>query len=432
MAPLQHDGATAVGLLDLESAAATVQPGGSEAAKGLDQLLLARLHGQPIAILHLESEPGTESREDLLAAAWRAGSAQIRGHIERCGCLPTPTSAEDLGALLAGPTAPCACSLPPRPVGHAAVIVCTVGRLDVLERTLVSLSKMRFGHWEIIVVDNRPGAGGTEALVARFAAEVPIRYVAEARPGLGIARNAGLAAAYNAEYVAFTDDDVVLDELWLAWLLAPFCEDGVEAATGLVMPLRLDSVAQKRFEIYAGFGKGLVRDVFSLRMERKDDRFRLIYPYSGGMFGSGNSMAFRRESLLARGGFDPALGAGTPTGGGEDIAAFTDLILRGARLVYEPRSVCWHEHRSDLAGLESQMYNYGIGLSAVCWRYLWKDWRFSARLIASLPFMVQPARGGHAESGERSLTGMQTGTWRRGWLRGPWRYTVSSWKAKRG
>ena len=51
-------------------------------------------------------------------------------------------------------------------------------------------------------------------------------------------------------------------------------------------------------------------------------------------------MAFRRDVLLAVGGFDPALGAGTPTGGGEDIAAFTDVMLGGGRLVYEPRSVC--------------------------------------------------------------------------------------------
>jgi glycosyltransferase involved in cell wall biosynthesis len=435
MTALQGDGVTAVRVFDLESgyAPATVPLGGAAATGAQDQLLLARLHGQPIAIVHLASEPGAETRQDLLSAVWQEGSAEIQRHIDRCRCLPSPASAEELGTILTAATGRCACSVPPRPSGHAAVIVCTVGRLDVLERTLDSLAKMRCNDWHIVVVDNRPGVGETKALVEQFAAQVRIRYVVEPRPGLGIARNAGVASASEADYVAFTDDDVVLDEDWLAWLLAPFCEDRVEASTGLVMPLSLDSIVQKRFEIYAGFGKGLVRDVFSLHMDRQDDRFRLIYPFSGGMFGSGNSMAFRREALIAQGGFDPALGAGTPTGGGEDIAAFTDLILRGGRLVYEPRSVCWHEHRSDSAGLDAQMHNYGIGLSAVCWRYLWKDWRFSARLIASLPFVVRSAKGGgRSKSGERSLTGTATGTWIRGWLLGPWRYMVSSWKAKRG
>jgi O-antigen biosynthesis protein len=258
-----------------------------------------------------------------------------------------------------------------------------------------------------------------------MSAGAPVRYVAEPVPGLARARNAGIAATPEAAFVAFTDDDVVVDEGWLAWLLAPFNDPQVRAVTGLVMPLKLESAAQKRFELYAGFGKGFTPDSYILKEVRDEDRFIFLYPYWGGMFGSGNSMAFRRDALLEVGGFDPALGAGTPTGGGEDIAAFTDIINAGGKLVYEPQSICWHEHRGEDTALEGQIRNYGIGLTAVFWRYTWKDGRFilaALRSLRLLPRLLKHRRG------ERDVNKLPDDLWKlesRGRLLGPWRYTLS-------
>jgi hypothetical protein len=40
-------------------------------------------------------------------------------------------------------------------------------------------------------------------------------------------------------------------------------------------------------------------------------------------------------------------------------------ILRGGRLVYEPRALCWHEHRKDGDALRGQAFGYGVGFSAI-------------------------------------------------------------------
>ena len=75
-------------------------------------------------------------------------------------------------------------------------------------------------------------------------------------------------------------------------------------------------------------------------------------------------MAFRTGALRDMGGFDPALGAGSPARGGDDLAAFFDVIAAGHRLVYEPTAVVRHRHRADYDSLRRQAYSYGVGLSA--------------------------------------------------------------------
>jgi O-antigen biosynthesis protein len=101
----------------------------------------------------------------------------------------------------------------------------------------------------VIIVDNPPRTGETLALVSTMAADDGrFRYVAEPRQGLSVARNRGVAEALTAEYVAFTDDDAMVDADWLRWLLAPFADRSVTATTGMVLPLELETAAQKRFE----------------------------------------------------------------------------------------------------------------------------------------------------------------------------------------
>ena len=75
-------------------------------------------------------------------------------------------------------------------------------------------------------------------------------------------------------------------------------------------------------------------------------------------------MAFRREALARIGGFDVALGPGTPARAAEDLLALTMVLLAGYRIAYEPAALMCHDHRRDLEGLRRQMEGYGVGLTA--------------------------------------------------------------------
>ena len=75
-------------------------------------------------------------------------------------------------------------------------------------------------------------------------------------------------------------------------------------------------------------------------------------------------MAFRREVFDQLGGFDPALGAGTICRGGDDLDFLFRVIKAGHALIYEPRALVRHRHRSELAELQRQIADHGVGFSA--------------------------------------------------------------------
>jgi GT2 family glycosyltransferase len=240
-----------------------------------------------------------------------------------------------------------------------------------------------------------------------------------------VARNRALAET-AADIVTLTDDDVVVDRDWLRHLVEPFADADVGAVTGLVMPLELATPTQKRFEQYAGFSKGFTRRSFDLRADRADDR--LLYPFWGGIFGSGGSVAYRRRAMVAAGGYDPALGAGSRALAGADIEALSAVVLRGERLVYEPRSLCWHEHHRDEVAFRRQVFNYGVGFTAILTKAALHDRRFAGAVARSVPLVwtLRRDRRGAAPESRAARPGPEV---RRlecaGMVQGPARYLAS-------
>jgi GT2 family glycosyltransferase len=427
LAPLLHPDPTAVGVWDLTSPAGIryLDPGSAQAR---DQLVLVRLHGEPVGMIHLPEPPGAGTRAEMLASTWGNASTAIVSHIRRYSCMSVPATPAELDGSLDQAHSACPCQTSTLPPGSAAVILCTVGREAELARCLESLTRLRGDSFEVIVVDNRPAVSVTKALAERYASKLNLRYVAEPRMGISKARNAGIRAS-GATYLAFVDDDVVVDEDWLLRMLAPFRDESVHAVTGLVVPLKLPTHVEKLFERYAGFGKGVEPEFYDMSEHRSE---RFLYPYFGGVFGSGNSMAFRRDALLRIGGFDEIFGAGTLIESGEDIAAFSDVVLAGGRIAYEPKALCWHEHRSDQAALERQVHSYGIGLTAVFTRYLMTDWRFTATLLRTVPLTIGILAKRRRHRGEELVPVDLVRLEAQARRFGPWRYVVSRARMKAG
>jgi hypothetical protein len=137
--------------------------------------------------------------------------------------------------------------------------------------------------------------------------------------------------------------------------------ENVACVTGMIFPGELETPAQAWIEQFGGFGKGYTRRIYDLSVNVPSNP---LYPYAAGTFGSGANMAFKTSVLRGIGGFDPALGAGSLGIGGDDLAAFFEVITRGYTLVYEPAALVLHWHRREYAGLRKQAYGYGVGLTA--------------------------------------------------------------------
>ena len=94
---------------------------------------------------------------------------------------------------------------------------------------------------EVIVVDNHPASHLTPTVVAEYPEVVLVN---ESRQGLSYARNAGIVFSTGKIIVA-TDDDVSMPPGWLEKLVAPFARDDVMIVTGNVLPIELETTAQR-------------------------------------------------------------------------------------------------------------------------------------------------------------------------------------------
>jgi glycosyltransferase involved in cell wall biosynthesis len=246
----------------------------------------------------------------------------------------------------------------PAPSAEAlTVIVCTRDRPAMLEDCLASLAGQSSPPGQIVVVDNS-GDHSAEAVAARRPGVV---YVQEPRPGLSRARNAGVAVA-RGEFVAFTDDDVELPDSWTAEIVRAFADPEVDAVTGLVLPARLDTEAQRAFELDLG---GFTPRYQPLRFDGSFiEATRAMGPQVW-RIGAGANMAFRRGVFSLLGGFDVRLGAGA-SGCSEDSEYWYRILAAGGVCLYEPRAHVFHHHRRDWRGLRRQFRAYTQGhLSAL-------------------------------------------------------------------
>jgi len=354
-------------------------------------LALVRLHTQTIGLAELDlGEQGLTAAE-LAAQLWQKLDAPINTHLHHDG-LP-PIAALNATGLPPTHTPPCIQERE-RFLAHAplaSIIVATRDRAQSLQASLDSLLTLKYPEFEIIVVDNAPSTTATADLVqTRYGQEPRIRYVREDRPGLGNAHNRGLQEV-RGEIVAFTDDDIVADRYWLAELVKGFeAAENVGAVTGLVFTAELETPAQLWFEQSAGWSSRQGKRVYDLNHNRPPSPF---YPYSCGMIGTGANMAFRASVLREMGGFDAALGPGAPALGGEDLAAYFEVLVRGYRIVYEPSAIVRHWHRRDYEALRKQAFAYGAGLTSHLTKVLLeKPWRvidFALRLPAGLVYALR-------------------------------------------
>lgn len=316
--------------------------------------LLVRLHGHPVGELFLPLGEAGLSRAVLAEIVWRQFSARIVEHLAGDE-LPQATGIPEDGLPASSVCWP---AVDTRSVS-VTVVIATRDRPDSLLRCLASLTELRYPKFDVVVVDSAPHTGETADRLTTHAWPFQLRYVRVPRPGLGLAHNAALPAV-TGEIVVFTDDDVQVDRNWLMCLAAGFAEPDTACVTGLILPAELDTTAQLLLEQAGGFARGLQRRRFSLDQPPGD----ALFPFTAGRFGSGANMAFRTDWLRARGGFDPAAGAGTPARGGDDLIAFLAVVLDGRALVYEPAAIVRHWHRRDYAGLVRQSFGYGVGLGA--------------------------------------------------------------------
>jgi GT2 family glycosyltransferase len=393
---------------------------------------LVRLHGRPLGVVDMALGAEGIPAEDHVAALWRSLGQEIRSHLGDDGLQPPASlpanGLDDTGLPLCIERREALKTRAP----FASVVVATRDRPTVLPSCLASLRELDYPAFEIIVVDNAPATGATRTVVMdRFGADERVRYLSEDRPGLASAHNRGLAES-KGSIVAFVDDDVVVDRLWLLEITRCFeLAEDIGCVTGMIYPAELETPAQVWAEHYWGLGKGFAERRFDLAEHRDGTS---LYPYAAGAFGSGANMAFRKDALRRIGGFDPAIGAGTAALGGDDLAAFFGVVTAGYAIVYSPAALVRHRSARDYESLRRQAYGYGVGLTAYLTKVVLDDPRRLHAMSMRVPRAARHLLRRQSGQGPAPMPDYPSELkWleRKGMLRGPAAYLSSRRRARR-
>jgi GT2 family glycosyltransferase len=309
---------------------------------------------------------------------------QVVGILEAClGIDGLPTSVlDELEAMFSGSPISQFEYLPDELLPRASVVVPTICRTpDQLILTVESLLASDYPDFEIIIVDNRPGESNDP--LPELPGGERVHVATEPVRGISAARNRGISLS-TGDFVAFTDDDAMVEMNWLRALGTTFALDSeVDAIGGLVLPEELATEPQLWFEeFYGGFSRSFHAEKMSLERLKGTDA---LFPYAPGRFGAGCNMAFRRSTLDRVGGFDIVLGTGTLARGGEDLAMFLELLVAGGTVAFEPAAMVRHSHRRTERDFLRQVFSYGTGLTAMYTAIVVRNPTHLAGLLRRIP-----------------------------------------------
>jgi GT2 family glycosyltransferase len=261
----------------------------------------------------------------------------------------------------------------------ASLVIPNWNGRDLLERFVPSWLAAISGHpgSEVLVVDNGSTDGSADWLRANYP---QVRVLALDRNlGFGGGSNAGFRAAKN-DIVVLLNSDMRVESDFLAPLLAGFTDEKVFAVSCQIF---LSDPTKRREE--TGLTDGWWKDGALRVTHREDPKVDCLFPC---FYGGGGSTAFDRRKFLALGGFD------------ELLAPFyledTDIGFmgwkRGWKILYQPASVVYHEHRGTIGKKFSPAYIQSV-LQKNYILYAWKNIHSWNRLASHFVFSAARGRG---------------------------------------
>ncbi len=254
----------------------------------------------------------------------------------------------------------------------ASVVIPNWNGRDLLQKYIPSIVEALRGNPdnEIIVVDNGSEDGSAAFLCEHFPS---VRVLAlERNLGFGGGSNAGFRAAKN-DIVVLLNSDMRVERDFLAPLLEGFTDETVFSVACQIFFSDPNKLREETGLTQSWWENG------SLRVRHRDDpAIQALYPCA---YGGGGSCAFDRRKFLELGGFDELLAPFYM----EDTDVGYMAWKRGWKVLYQPRSVVYHEHRGTI-GKKFSAAHIDLVLKKNFALFCWKNIHEWPRLISHLFF----------------------------------------------
>lgn len=221
--------------------------------------------------------------------------------------------------------------LPQAALPRVSVVVCTRDGAATLGECLDGIAALDYPDVETIVVDD----GSIDETAAIAAARPGVQLISTPNRGLSAARNTGLDAA-SGELVAYLDDDAFPDPHWLRYVAHALAGTQHAGVGGPNLPVPGDGlVAASVANAPGGPVHVLLTDTVAEHIP-------------------GCNMTFRRDRLVAIGGFDEQFRVA-----GDDVDVCWRLQARGWTLGFHAAAVVWHHRRGSVRRFWRQQRGYG-------------------------------------------------------------------------
>ncbi len=269
-----------------------------------------------------------------------------------------------------------------------SLIVASVGRTDELEELFQGFVDQPYRDFEVVLVDQNDD-DRLAPVAARFAARFPLRHIRSEVRNASHARNVGLAAA-TGDVVGYPDDDCQYQPDTMTRVAAHFDRDPELTLLGGPCVSSTGEHINGRWT------------AVSCPITEKNVWTTM----------AGYSMWIRTPAARSVGGFDPAIGPGTPWGSSEEPDFALRLLRRGYRGWYDVLVTIRHPDKSLSAHATARAFHYGAGMGRVLRRH-------SIAAPIALTYFVRPvgglllsllrARGMHARYYWETLRGRMFG-----------------------
>jgi glycosyltransferase involved in cell wall biosynthesis len=255
------------------------------------------------------------------------------------------------------------------------VVICTRNRSENIESAVTSVLNNTYPTFRLTVIDQSTTDATELVLAPLVEADPRLRYVHVDEAGLSRAYNTGIGAT-TADILAFTDDDCLVPDNWIAAIAAAFdAEPDGDLLYGNVVA----------FE--SGSESGLTPTLIVDRPERlsRKDGFRV--------FGMGANFAARRRLFASVGGFDEVLGGGGPLRSSQDFDLAYRVFRNDSVILLRPEVTIRHDGRREPEQWPALLEAYGTGDGAfymkhVRCRDVYATWLLAKRLCEVIAKIV--------------------------------------------
>ena len=135
------------------------------------------------------------------------------------------------------------------PKQNITLAIVTYRRPYLLNKCLHSLSKQSVSPSQIIIVDNDPQKSAY-SLYQKYQKKLPLSYYFESKKGAPNVRNTAISLV-KTKYIAFIDDDCILDKNWCQEILSEINTNNVIFTIGTSLLQNKNNVfAQTQFNYY--------------------------------------------------------------------------------------------------------------------------------------------------------------------------------------